>query len=939
MGQVSCSYREACGSACSAPNGAAVASSASAGTDETEICPPPSAVTAIGVSTTPVLSSRCCGSNSREHEQKHGNFNCVQFFELARVKFEQGKFVEAEPLFRELIGELELSIDDDHFHSISAIGYLAECLSRQGKQVEAEPLHQKALLLGDQRLGSEHPQTIRSLRQLQSCLCALGKDYDATLKARIEKADRRLNRPSRTRKSFTGKIENPSPQASPQGSPKHLPSHKSFQGNLVTGTTSWASEKPWEATDGERILLITDPGQDNDDEMALLLLGELVRRNDIEVVAVVANLKPANRRAALARGTLDMLDMKDVPVGIGTDGGSATHKDIFSGYISVGMTGCDYFTRHWESVQRLEKVIGTHEEATLSAQLRIYDGQKLLVKVLENAAEKSLTLLLVSSLKDAALLLRNQEQLFVSKVKTVTIMGGMQRSTSAGAGGYVPLEPSDAHNNVFDFESSKFFYRRCQELNVPLVVVSRFTAYGCPVQKKVYDLMVRCPVPHPTVCRLQRAQRASIETLWVNVCAGDRLPARCDKQWFCDTFCAGLGTDRRAQDSMWDLVKTFNMYDPMAVLAAIPKKREQFFAPVEHIGADGKTLHLNIGETKDSYGLKPGKEGDLHDFLMTTWIRAAGRSYHDGEEGEELRPSLLDKEQLTAALTPMKGHTKEESEALNRNVLRLLDEEWGKGKIGVDYDTWRQRDALMRSVGPEMRLVDPNTIYRLGRIPHSEEHQTISMEQADRIAKTANRRFFIEMFSHRWHSCYAPDDRYNNKARVLCEWAKYRESMKLQTFFWIDYACINQSDIGPGVSMLPLYVSCCNNIVCYDTQSYEARAWCRVERLMFSAFVAPNNEYVDPDFEFRADSVTTEKGELKADYDTTEIVPDPSAADAQLSYPSDAGLICSLKDLCTTHWAKCWKDGLMQIVEDKVGLKEVRHLRYGGTQIRQRKFK
>merc|ERR1719181_1832727 len=143
-----------------------------------------------------------------------------------------------------------------------------------------------------------------------------------------------------------------------------------------------------------------------------------------------------------------------------------------------------------------------------------------------------------------------------------------------------------------------------------------------------------------------------------------------------------------------------------------------------------------------------------------------------------------------------------------------------------------------------MILVDPDTIQRLGRIPHSAEGKTITMEAAAQKAEGQGRRFFIEMFSHRWHSPYAPDDRYNNKARVLCEWAKYRESMNFQTFFWIDYSCIDQSDIAPGVAMLPLYVSCCNNILCYDTPSYEFRAWCRVERLMFTSFVAPNNEYV-----------------------------------------------------------------------------------------------
>lgn len=475
-------------------------------------------------------------------------------------------------------------------------------------------------------------------------------------------------------------------------------------------------------------------------------------------------------------------------------------------------------------------------------------------------------------------------------------------------------------------------------MGVPLIVVSRHAAYGCPVQKYVYDLMVRCPVPHPTVCRLQRAQRDSIESLWSNVCVGDILPARCDQQWFCDTFCGGCGASRSIEDSMWDLVKTFNMYDPLAILAALPNRRDSFFDPTKHIGPDG-TLHLTIGDSPEHCGISSTKADDLHDFMMTTWIRAAGRPWHGYPVTDDLRPAQLDQEQLTSALTPMRTHSDQALKVLNINVLRLLDQEWPKLKNSSQLTTWRDRDELMRSIGPEMLLVDPETIQILGRIPHSAEGKAITMETAaERAMADGNKRFFIEMFSHRWHSPFAPDDRFYSKARVLCEWAKYRSSMGFKTFFWIDYACINQSDISPGVTMLPLYVSCCNNILCYDTPAYELRAWCRVERLMFTAFVAPNNEFVGPDFEYQENAEKVGNNELKPQEDGKILVPDPTGDDAQLSYESDGPLIAKLKTLCSQHWSKCWKEGLMNIVEEKVGLQEVRELRYGGTQLRVRRF-
>jgi len=286
----------------------------------------------------------------------------------------------------------------------------------------------------------------------------------------------------------------------------------------------------------------------------------------------------------------------------------------------------------------------------------------------------------------------------------------------------------------------------------------------------------------------------------------------------------------------------------------------------------------------------------------------------------------------------MKSHGPDELETLNLNVLRLLDEVWPKLKNSSLLSTWRDRDDEMRKIGPEMLLVDPETIKTLGRIPHSAEGKTITMEEAAERAEKSGMRFFIEMFSHRWHSPYAPDDRYCNKARVLCEWAAYRKAMQFRTFFWIDHACINQSDIAPGVTMLPLYVSCCNNILCYDTPEYENRAWCRIERLMFTAFVAPNNEYVAPDFEHRSTDEKTKTGELKPSLEKKVNVPDPAASDSQLSFQGDFCIINRLMELCSEHWAQCWKDGLLEIVEQKVGLNEVRSLRYGGTEVRMRRF-
>ena len=71
----------------------------------------------------------------------------------------------------------------------------------------------------------------------------------------------------------------------------------------------------------EDCVVITDPGQDQDDEMALIMLRNLTELRLMRCLGVVSNLQPSEARARLARGTLDVLGLTEVPVGVGTDGG------------------------------------------------------------------------------------------------------------------------------------------------------------------------------------------------------------------------------------------------------------------------------------------------------------------------------------------------------------------------------------------------------------------------------------------------------------------------------------------------------------------------------------------------------------------------------------------------------------------------------------------
>ena len=333
------------------------------------------------------------------------------------------------------------------------------------------------------------------------------------------------------------------------------------------------------------VAIISDPGEDLDDEMATLLLRCLVDEGTLDPRCVVCNLAPAAARARLMRGTLDMLGLEDVPVGVGSAGGSASHRDTFSHLAAGYIAGAD---------------------------AAVEDGQALLARVFGAARDGSLTLLCISALTDAREFLARNEDLFLRKIREVVIMGGVAPSAAG-------LVPDTAANNAFDEAASAALYAALQDLRVPMVVVTREAAYACPVPRRVYDDIAA--TGSPIGVRLQAAQRTSITALWrrTHASGAERLglPARCGPAWFLDTFCGGAGSGRGAQDEVWDLVRSFNMYDAVALIAASPRLRREHFDPT--VVAVGGVDHAVIGLSRDESGVRD--VDGLRAFLTDGFLR------------------------------------------------------------------------------------------------------------------------------------------------------------------------------------------------------------------------------------------------------------------------------------------------------------------------------
>jgi len=332
------------------------------------------------------------------------------------------------------------------------------------------------------------------------------------------------------------------------------------------------------------LYVITDPGKDADDEDTLVAINRMIRLGLLEVMGVTANLKPARMRARLAKGTLNVLGQGGIPVGFGTNC-TQTADD-----------GLDYqFTASY-----------------LAPASEIVDGKNLIMGSLMHAKPKSVILMLISGMTDAADVLRENTFLFSSKVRRVVIMGGV-KATEDGLHPEIDEDghfiPDTAANNKFDMESAEYLYKSLQQLGIPTTIVTRHAANAAKVPRTVYDDMAA--TGHPVGLKMIAGQGAGIEMLWQRTwMSADNpqrcLPERCSPEWFRGQFLGGDGEGLTGEDSIWDLVKTFNLYDPVTFVATHPTIRGIFFEP--YVVESGGAEHMIIGVSPERHGVSQPAE-------------------------------------------------------------------------------------------------------------------------------------------------------------------------------------------------------------------------------------------------------------------------------------------------------------------------------------------
>ncbi len=82
---------------------------------------------------------------------------------LASLYDKQGRYADAEPLYKRSLAIWEKALGPDHPNVATALTNLAELYTNQGRYAEAEPLYMRSLAIREKALGADHPDVALSL--------------------------------------------------------------------------------------------------------------------------------------------------------------------------------------------------------------------------------------------------------------------------------------------------------------------------------------------------------------------------------------------------------------------------------------------------------------------------------------------------------------------------------------------------------------------------------------------------------------------------------------------------------------------------------------------------------------------------------------------------------------------------------------------------------
>lgn len=326
-------------------------------------------------------------------------------------------------------------------------------------------------------------------------------------------------------------------------------------------------------------VLFTDPNKDPDDVVAYTIGKQLqvtgfVRLTDVAVTLGDASVR--EERARLAKGVFNRLQLPNVRVSRGQD------------YPMSAKQAKDH-------AKFLQEGQGLRAE---SAEICDNSLQALHERLMQ--APQGLSMVVIAGMTDAHALVDAHPALVRERVKSITIMGGVEPARDAD--GHVQPD-ARAYNNATDLDAARGLYRKAQQLQIPLRIVTKEAAYKTAVSPSFYEGLAKSG--HSVGRYLEDVQKNALNGLWEGIQAG-LLPGL-DQAWFFRTFTADAlpqangpqegANQAMAFDQIWPRVTKLNLYDPLTLLASVPGAAGMLFTP-RQIQADGLSVVEQVSENE-----------------------------------------------------------------------------------------------------------------------------------------------------------------------------------------------------------------------------------------------------------------------------------------------------------------------------------------------------
>jgi tetratricopeptide (TPR) repeat protein len=156
----------------------------------------------LATSTAPISSTRKSSSSSSSAAADNATaetLHAAYVHALGDIQCSQGRYVEAEELFRTALHLRSMHLGDDHMDTLSSLHMLCVCLYHQNRLDEAEPNLVQCIMFKKIKLGKDDPSTIDSM-------CYLARVYKGQM--RLDEAESMYKQVLKVRRNDSGKESN-----------------------------------------------------------------------------------------------------------------------------------------------------------------------------------------------------------------------------------------------------------------------------------------------------------------------------------------------------------------------------------------------------------------------------------------------------------------------------------------------------------------------------------------------------------------------------------------------------------------------------------------------------------------------------------------------------------------------------------------------------------